>query len=159
MSAPIQRLDVSTLSAPAYKTLIALDSRAAQGALPAPLLDLLRLRVSQLNGCAYCVDSHTADALAGGETVARVAAVAAWSEGPWFDVRERAALALAESMTRLTDSDDRVPQALWDDVAAHFDEPELSQLVMVITVINAWNRLGVALRMVPESYAAAGGAA
>lgn len=159
MSAPVQRLDVSTLSASAYRTLIALDSRSAEGTLPAPLLDLLRLRVSQLNGCAYCVDSHTADALAGGESLARVAAVAAWSEGPWFDARERSALALAESMTRLTDAADRVPQALWDEVASHFDEPELSQLVMVITVINAWNRLGVALRMVPESYAAAGSAA
>jgi AhpD family alkylhydroperoxidase len=159
MSAPVQRLDVSTLSASAYKTLIALDARSAEGTLPAPLLDLLRLRVSQLNGCAYCVDSHTADAMTGGEPVARVAAVAAWSEGPWFDARERAALALAESMTRLTDSHDRVPQALWDELASHFDEHELSQLVMVITVINAWNRLGVALRIVPPAYEAQGSAA
>jgi AhpD family alkylhydroperoxidase len=158
MASPVQRLDVSTLSAPAYRTLVALDSRAAEGPLPARLLDLVRLRVSQLNGCAYCVDSHTTDALAGGEPTSRVAAVAAWAEGPWFDERERAAFALAESMTKLTDGD-RVPASLWQHVSKHFDPQELSQLVMVITVINAWNRLGVALRMVPESYPAAGGRA
>lgn len=71
MSAAVQRLDVSRLSASAYKTLIALDSRSAEGTLPGTLLDLLRLRVSQLNGCAYCVDAHTADALAGGEPIGR----------------------------------------------------------------------------------------
>ncbi len=159
MSASVPRLDVSSLSASAYKALIALDSRSAEGTLPGTLLDLLRLRVSQLNGCAYCVDTHTADALAGGEPIARVAAVAAWAEGPWFDARERAALALAEAMTRLSEGGDRVPQTLWDELAAQFEEPELSQLVMVITVINAWNRLGVALRMVPPSFTAASSAA
>src|SRR5215207_9175419 len=131
MAAPVQRLDISELSAPAYRALVALDSRAAQGPLPATLLDLVRLRVSQLNGCAYCVDSHTTDALAGGEPVSRVAAVAAWAKGPWFDERERAAFGLAESMTRLSDGD-RVPASLWDDVSPRFYPQELSQLVMVI---------------------------
>lgn len=158
MAAPVKRLDVSTLSALAYRTLVALDTRATEGPLPATLLDLVRLRVSQLNGCAYCVDSHTTDALAGGQPASRVAGVAAWAEGPWFDERERAALGLAESMTRLTDGD-RVPASLWEDVSRHFDAQELSQLVMVITVINAWNRLGVALRMVPPAYEAQGRAA
>ena len=146
------RLDVSALQPDAYRAMVRLDGAVQNVGLPGPLVDLIKLRASQLNGCAYCVDLHSFDAKAGGETDERVYAVAAWREAPFFDERERAALALTESMTRLTDDRDRVPDRLWDDTRKHFDDKELAGLVMAITMINAWNRLGVALRMVPESY-------
>ena len=147
-----ERMDIREVAAPAYRAMIMLDARSAEGPLPSTLLDLVRLRVSQVNGCAYCVDSHSHDAAEGGEPLARVYAVAAWSETPWFDERERAAFALAEAMTRLSDGGDRVPDDVWADAADHYDEAELAQLVMVVTTINAWNRLGVTLRMVPPSF-------
>ena len=145
------RLDVSALHPDAYRAMVRLD-----GAIPfaGPLADLVKLRASQLNGCAYCVDLHSTDAKAGGEPDERVHAVAAWRESPFFTDRERAALALTESMTRLTDDSDRgrVPDELWAATRQHFDDKELAALVLAVTMINAWNRLGVTLRMVPESY-------
>lgn len=147
------RMDIASLAPAAYKALVALDSRAHQGALPAGLLDLVKLRVSQVNGCAYCVDSHSHDALKGGEPPARLYAVAAWDEGPFFSPAERAAFALAESMTRLSEGAPRVPDDVWAEARRHFGDEDLAQLVMVITTINAWNRVCVTVRMVPESFA------
>ncbi|RIQ36942.1 carboxymuconolactone decarboxylase family protein [Jiangella rhizosphaerae] len=146
------RMDIATLAPAAYKALIALDTRAHQGDLPAGLLDLVKLRVSQINGCAYCVDSHSHDAVKSGETPARVYALAAWDEGPFFSPAERAAFALAESMTRLSEGAPRVPDDVWAQAGAHYDDAQLAQLVMVITTINAWNRVCVTVRMVPESF-------
>ncbi|SDT36133.1 carboxymuconolactone decarboxylase family protein [Jiangella sp. DSM 45060] len=147
------RMDIAALAPAAYKALIALDSRSLQGDLPPGLLDLVKLRVSQINGCAYCVDSHSHDAVKGGESPARVYAVAAWDEGPAFTEAERAALALAESMTRLSEGAPRVPDDVWERARAHYDDAQLAQLIMVITTINAWNRVSVAVRMTPESFA------
>lgn len=147
------RMDVAALAPAAYKALIALDTRSHQGDLPAGLLDLVKLRVSQINGCAYCVDSHSHDAVKGGESPARVYAVAAWDEGPAFSAAERAAFALAESMTRLSEGAPRVPDDVWEQTRAHYDDAQLAQLIMVITTINAWNRVSVAVRMTPESFA------
>ncbi|MBB5791799.1 carboxymuconolactone decarboxylase family protein [Jiangella mangrovi] len=147
------RMDIATLAPAAYRALTALDSRAHQGALPAGLLDLVKLRVSQINGCAYCVDSHSHDLVKGGESPARVYAVAAWDEGPYFSPAERAAFALAESMTRLSEGAPRVPDEVWEQARRHFGDEDLAQLVMVITTINAWNRVCVTVRMVPESFA------
>jgi AhpD family alkylhydroperoxidase len=148
------RMDVSALQPDAYRALVRFDGAVQNASRPGPLLDLVKLRASQLNSCAYCVDLHSTDAKAGGEPDERIHAVAAWRESPFFDDRERAALALTESMTRLTDDRDRVPDALWQDTQNHFDDKELAALVLAITLINAWNRLGVTLRMVPESYQA-----
>lgn len=145
------RMDIAALAPAAYKALIALDGRAHEGDLPAGLLDLVKLRVSQVNGCAYCVDSHSHDAIKGGETPGRVHAVAAWEEGPFFGPAERAALALAESMTRLSEGTPRVPDDVWARARACYDDAQLAQLVMVVTTINAWNRVCVTVRMVPES--------
>lgn len=147
------RMDIAALAPAAYRALTALDSRAHQGDLPAGLLDLVKLRVSQVNGCAYCVDSHSHDLVKGGETPARVYAVAAWDEGPFFSPAERAAFALAESMTRLSEGAPRVPDDVWEQARAHYDDAQLAQLIMVITTINAWNRVSVAVRLVPESFA------
>ncbi|TDE11417.1 carboxymuconolactone decarboxylase family protein [Jiangella asiatica] len=146
------RLDVEALAPAAYKALVALDSRSGQGPLPSTLLDLVKLRASQINGCAYCVDCHSRDAVDGAESAARVHAVAVWDEGPFFSPAERAAFALTESMTRLSEGAPRVPDGVWAVAREHFGDEELAQLIMVITTINAWNRVCVTVRMVPESY-------
>jgi AhpD family alkylhydroperoxidase len=111
------------------------------------LLELVRLRASQLNGCAYCVDLHSGDARKGGETERRLYALPAWREMPFFTARERAALGLTEAATRLTDGP--VSDAVFDEAAAHFTEVELAELLWTITVINAWNRLGATARPWP----------
>ena len=149
---PHARMDLAALAPAAYKAMIALDTRVHAGPLPAELTELVKLRASQINGCAYCVDSHSADALKAGTAPARLAAVGAWEEGPFFTPAERAAFALTESMTRLSEGSPRVPDDVWADVAAHFGDEEVAQLVMLLATINAWNRIGVGTRMVPESW-------
>jgi AhpD family alkylhydroperoxidase len=148
------RIDVAAAEQAGYKAMLSLEKALAQGPLPKPLLDLIKLRASQINGCAYCVDSHSFDAKAGGETDARLFAVATWQESPYFTDEERAALALTESATRLSEGGDRVPDDVWAQATKHFDERSMAALVMAIATINAWNRIGVATRMVPESYQA-----
>ena len=148
------RMDIGALAPAAYKAMAGLDGFVRHSGLPKPLLDLIRLRASQINGCAYCVDLHSSDLKTDGESDARVFAVAAWQEGPFFTEQERAALALTESMTRLSEGGDRVPDDVWAQAVKHFDETDLAALVTAIATINAWNRFGVATRMVPESYEA-----
>ncbi len=148
----MQRMDISQVEPAGYKAMLALDKYVTNSSLPAPLKELVRLRASQINGCAYCVDMHSTDAKAGGETDSRLWAVAVWREAPFFTLQERAALALTEAMTRLSEGGDRVPDEVWDEAAKHFDEQRLAALVWTITCINAWNRIGVTLRLVPESY-------
>ena len=113
--------------------------------------EIIALAVSATNGCAYCVDMHSSEAKAQGESDARLHAVAVWREAPFFDERERAALELTEAVTRLSDGHG-VPDDVWQQAAKHFDEHELAQLLMMITTINAWNRISVATRKVPASY-------
>jgi AhpD family alkylhydroperoxidase len=148
------RMDIGAIAPAAYKAMAGLDAYVRHSALPKTLLDIVRLRASQINGCAYCVDSHSTDLKAAGESDARVFAVAAWQEGPFFTERERAALALTESMTRLSEGGARVPDDVWAHAVKHFDEDDLAALVTAIATINAWNRFGVATRLVPESYQA-----
>jgi AhpD family alkylhydroperoxidase len=146
------RMDISSLAPAAYRALSALDSRANSGPLPAALIDLVKLRASQINGCAYCVDLHSHDARKGGEADERVFAVAAWEEGPFFTAAERSAFALTESMCRLSEGGTRVADEVWAAATEHFTAEQLAQLVMVITTINAWNLVCVTVRMIPESY-------
>ncbi|MBM7788401.1 carboxymuconolactone decarboxylase family protein [Tenggerimyces flavus] len=150
------RLNLSEQAPATYKAMVHLSTTVDRNSssIPAPLLDLLRLRVSQLNGCAYCVDMHTTDALAAGESAARVAAVAVWREAPCFDDFERAVLAFAESLTKIADVEDRVPDELWAATGKHVGDTGLAELVMAVTTINAWNRICVATRTVPDSFAA-----
>jgi AhpD family alkylhydroperoxidase len=108
------------------------------------LRELVRIRASQLNGCAYCIDMHTKDARAIGETEQRIYALPAWRETPYFTDRERAALAFTESVTLL--ADDHVPNAAYDAVAAEFSPDEVAALVSLIVAINAWNAIGVSTR-------------
>lgn len=109
--------------------------------------ELVKLRASQINGCAYCLDMHWRDARAAGMDEARLYLLDAWRESPVYTERERAALALCEAMTRLAPGG--VPDEVWDDVAARFAEDELHQLVAAITMINTWNRLAIASRTAP----------
>lgn len=146
------RMDIATLAPAAYKAMLVLDRSAHQTALPKPLVELVKLRASQINGCVYCVDMHGADAKAGGETDARVFAVAVWQDAPFFTEAERAAFALTEAVTRLSETGDRVPDEVWKRAASHFPDELLAQLLMVLVTINAWNRICVSTRMVPESF-------
>jgi AhpD family alkylhydroperoxidase len=115
------------------------------------LRELVRIRASQLNGCAYCIDTHTKDARAIGETEQRIYALPAWAETPYFTDRERAALAFTETVTLLADS--HVPQAAYDAVAAEFTPDEVAALVSLIVAINAWNAIAVSTRAwAPGSY-------
>jgi AhpD family alkylhydroperoxidase len=129
----------------AMKTLQAL-SVLPQASLPEKLLELVHLRASQINGCSVCVDMHPKIARKAGETDERLFCVAAWRDTPYFSEPERAALALTEALTRLSDRADPVPDALWNQADKHFDEKELAALILAIANINVWNRLNVAVR-------------
>jgi AhpD family alkylhydroperoxidase len=115
------------------------------------LRELIRIRASQLNGCAYCIDMHTKDARAAGETEQRIYALPAWRETPYFTARERAALAFTESVTLL--AKDHVPEQAYAEVAAEYSPDEIAALVSLLVAINAWNTVGVSTRTwVPGSY-------
>jgi AhpD family alkylhydroperoxidase len=111
-------------------------------------LELVHLRASQINGCSVCVDMHAKGARKAGESEERLFAVAAWRDAPYFTDAERAALALTEAMTRIADTAEPVPDAIWDAAAEHFDEVQLAALVLDIATINLWNRLNVATQQV-----------
>ena len=130
----------------AMKALLALSKAAQSGTVPDTTHKLIHLRVSQINGCSVCVDMHARELKDAGEKDERIWGVGAWRESPFFSDAERAALALAESVTRLADRPDAVPDAVWDDAADHYDEKELSSLLVSIAVINVWNRLNAAIR-------------
>ncbi|MFE9096145.1 carboxymuconolactone decarboxylase family protein [Streptomyces sp. NPDC007264] len=133
-----------------YKTMVRLDAAAGQG-LDATLRELVKIRASQINHCAFCLDMHTKDALAAGESVERIVQLSAWEESRHFYTeKELAALELTEAVTVLTDG--FVADEVYERAAKHFDETELAQLIAAITVINAWNRFGVTTRAVPGHY-------
>jgi AhpD family alkylhydroperoxidase len=130
----------------AMKALLALGKAAQSGTVPVTTHTLIQLRVSQINGCSLCVDMHARELKEAGEKDERIWGVGAWRESPYFSDAERAALALAECVTRLADQADAVPDAVWDDAADHYDEKELSSLLLSIAAINVWNRLNAATR-------------
>jgi AhpD family alkylhydroperoxidase len=144
------RMEIGRHARHSYRAMIAFDGTIE---LDSALGDLVRIRASMLNGCAYCVDMHTKDARAAGESEQRLYALATWHEAPFFTDRERAALALTDAMTLIAET--HVPPEVYDQAAQHFDEPELAQLIWAITAINAWNRIAVATRMLPGEYEAA----
>ncbi len=115
-----------------------------------PLLALVEIRASQINGCAYCLDMHTKDARLAGETEQRIYALNAWRETPFFTDRERAALEWTEAVTRVADT--HVPDEVYDRVAAHFNEADLVALTFAVIVINSWNRLSISFRPTVGSY-------
>jgi AhpD family alkylhydroperoxidase len=125
-------------------------SAARDAKVEPELLELVRIRASQINGCAFCLDMHTKDARAGGESEQRIYALNAWRETPFFSARERAALALTEAVTLVHDG--HVPDEVYEEAAGVFDEAQIAALVWAATVINAYNRIAVATRMVPGGY-------
>lgn len=144
------RLNWARLAPDVYKAMIRLDTAAKQG-LDHRLYELVKIRASQLNHCAFCVDMHTKDALAAGESVERIVQLSAWEESRHFYTeKELAALELTEAVTVLTDG--FVPDEVYEKAAGHFEEAELAQLISAIAVINAWNRFGVTFRMAPGHY-------
>ena len=145
-TANTSRMSLKSLAPRIYKAMLALDAAAGEG-LEAPLKELVRIRASQLNGCVYCIDIHTTDARKGGEDEQRLYAIPAWPQAPYYTARERAALALTDSVTLISQT--HVPDDVYARAAAEFSEPELAQLIGLIMTINAWNRLAVSTRMQP----------
>ena len=133
-----------------YDAMDGLETYLAACALEQPLVHLVKLRASQLNGCAYCIDMHWKDLRALGEPEARLYMLDAWRESPLYTPRERAALAWTEAVTLI--ADDHVPDEVCDEARAQFDERALGDLTLAIATINAWNRLSMAARLVPGSY-------
>jgi AhpD family alkylhydroperoxidase len=125
----------------------ALDAASRKTQLEPSLLELVRTRASQINGCVYCVNLHSRDARKAGISEKRLFALPVWRETPMFTPREKAALELTEAVTRLADND--ISDALWKRVAEHFTDTELAELLWTITVVNAWNRLGATARPWP----------
>jgi AhpD family alkylhydroperoxidase len=139
----------------AMKALHALKAATEQGGVPPATLGLVELRASQINGCSVCVDMHWRLMRKAGETDDRLFAVAAWRHAPAFTDAERAALALTEAVTRLSDREDPVPDAIWADAARHYDEKALAALILAIAGINVWNRLNAAVGQVVGEWRAA----
>jgi AhpD family alkylhydroperoxidase len=137
-------------STPLGRAMLALQREVEASGLEHSLLELVKIRASQINGCAYCVDMHSKDARALGETEQRIYALSAWRETPFFSDRERAALEWAESVTLVGDS--HVPDAIYEQVRQHFSEDELVSLTFALVAINGWNRLAVAFRIPPGTY-------
>ena len=142
-----QRLDFYKAKPVAIKALLAVEERIGKSALEKSLTELVRLRASQINGCAYCVDMHTSDARKGGETERRLATVVVWRETPFFTDRERAALEWTEAVTLV--SHEHVPDAVWQAVRPHFSDEELVDLTLLVSAINAWNRFAISFRKMP----------
>ncbi|HZO21769.1 MAG TPA: carboxymuconolactone decarboxylase family protein [Steroidobacteraceae bacterium] len=132
--------------------LLGIESYLQGSSLGSRLLHLVKTRASQINGCAYCLDMHTKDARAEGDSEQRLYALDAWRETPFFDERERAALEWTEAVTRVADT--HVPDDVYERVSEQFSEEELIDLTLAVTNINAWNRLNVAFRTVPGNYRA-----
>lgn len=144
------RLNYGKIAPGVYDAMDALDQYLAGCGLEESLLHLIRLRASQLNGCAYCLDMHWKDLRALGESEMRLAVLGAWREAPFYTAREQAALAWTEAVTFVTR--DHLPDALLHEVRQQFTEKELADLTLAVTTINAWNRLSIAARLVPGKY-------
>jgi AhpD family alkylhydroperoxidase len=146
------RMDFGAHAPRFSKLLSALDTASRDGDLDKPLTELVRVHASQINGCAYCVDMHTKDARAAGESEQRLYALPVWRETPFFSEAERAALELTEAITRLADRKE-VPDEVWRNAAKHFGQEQLAQLVSVIVMINTWNMVSVSTHAwTPGSY-------
>ena len=145
------RLDYTTASPEAFKAMLQLEHRAHRLGLEDSLLELVKSRASQLNGCAWCLDMHTKDARAKGESEQRLHLLAVWRDAPCYTPCERAALAWAESVTLVASVQD-VPDAVYEEARRHFDEKALVNLTLAIIAINGWNRLNVAFRTPVGDY-------
>jgi len=146
-----QRLNYAKASPEGFKAMRQLQAHVDGCGLEHPLLELVKMRASQINGCAYCLDMHSKDARAAGETEQRLYLLDAWRESPFYSERERAALAWTEALTRISKTKD-VPDALYDEVRKQFSDKELVDLSLAIIAINGWNRLAIPFRSEPGHY-------
>jgi AhpD family alkylhydroperoxidase len=147
------RIDNPAVTNPdALKAFQELGNAARQTNIPETTVDLVELRASQINGCSICVDWHSRALKHAGEPDERIYTVAAWREAPYFTDAERAALALTEAATRIADREDAVPDDVWEEAAAHYDEAQLAALVIAIAAINAFNRGNVATRQISGDW-------
>ncbi|HXS79665.1 MAG TPA: carboxymuconolactone decarboxylase family protein [Gammaproteobacteria bacterium] len=144
------RIDFTRISMQSLKPLFALGAQVEASGLEPSLLELVKMRSSQLNGCAYCLDMHSKDARAAGETEQRLHLLDAWRETSLYSERERAALAWTEAVTLV--ADDHVPDDVYDEASNHFTEDELVSLTLAIVAVNGWNRLNIAFRMEAGNY-------
>jgi AhpD family alkylhydroperoxidase len=144
------RLNYKAAAPDVYKALLHLSMQATRSGLEESLINLIDLRASQINGCAFCVDMHTKDARAAGETEQRLYLVSAWREASCFTERERAALAWTEAVTQLRDQ--RVPEDVYQQALSQFSEAELANLTCAVVAINSWNRMNVAFRTPAGNY-------
>ena len=146
------RIDLMHVSPGMIHAMLGLERQVQEAGLDSKLLDLVRMRASQINGCAYCLDMHSKDARAIGETEQRLYGLEAWRETPYYSARERAALEWTEALTLVAET--HVPDEVYERVREQFSEEELTNLSLAIVAINGWNRLNVAARTVPGDYVA-----
>ena len=146
-----QRIDILSASPGALKAMLGLATFLHKSGLDTKLLDLINLRVSQINGCAYCIDMHWKDLRAAGETEQRLYGLDAWRESPYYTDRERAALAWAEAVTLVANTKE-VPDEVFEEAHHHFNDEELANLTLGVVAINGFNRLNIAYRTTPGSY-------
>lgn len=139
-----QRLNFYQTGPDAMKAMLGLEQHLGKTGLEKPLTELVRLRASQINGCAYCVDLHSSDARKAGESERRLATLVVWRESPLFTERERAALEWTEALTLVAQT--HVPDEVWERVQPHFTPEEQVDLTLLVTTINAWNRFAIAFR-------------
>lgn len=144
------RIEYAQVASGAVEAMRTLEKYVRTCGIEPKLLELIKIRASQINGCAYCLDMHTKDARAQGETEQRIYALNAWRETPFFTEKERAALAWTESVTQVSTS--QVPDEVYEIVRQHFDEKEIVNITTAIVAINGWNRFAVSFRSVPGAY-------
>lgn len=145
-----QRIQYTKASPDGFKAMFALQRYVESSGLEHPLLELVKMRASQINGCAYCLDMHSKDARAAGESEQRLYVLNAWRESLFYSERERAALAWTEALTRISEND--VPDSLYEEAREQFSEKELVDLSLAIIAINGWNRLAIPFRSEPGTY-------
>jgi AhpD family alkylhydroperoxidase len=144
------RISLMNVNPAIIHAMLGLEKQVSKGGLDNKLLNLVRMRASQINGCAFCLDMHSKDARAAGETEQRLYGLNAWRETPYYSARERAALEWTEALTLVTEG--HVPDEVYERVRQEFSEDELAHLSLAIVAINGWNRLNVAARTVPGDY-------
>ena len=144
------RFDLGSVEPKAMQAMMGLERYVRSSGIDRTLIELIKVRASQINRCAFCIDMHTKDARHAGETEQRLYALSAWEETPFFTPQERAALALTEAVTHI--GENGVTEALYAEVSQYFSPKQIAQLLMAIVVINGWNRLSISTRMLPGSY-------
>lgn len=144
------RIDYTKVAPGALRAMYGLEKYLAESSVEPPLRELVKLRASQINGCAYCIDMHTKNARAAGESEQRLYGLLAWREAPYYTERERAALAWTEALTLITEN--HVPDELYEETRRQFSEQELVDLTLAVVTINAWNRIAISFRSEPGTY-------